>query len=287
MRIRKAVIPAAGFGTRMLPFTKAVPKELIPLIDKPVLQYVVEEAVAADIKDILIVISSGKEAIIRHFNPAYDLEQRLEREHKAELLAEIRAIDKLAHIHYVYQQELNGLGDAVLQAENFIGNEPFAVLLGDVVMDTPVTANLVKLSSRKNCSSVALESVPKEKLRRYGVIGGKEIEPNIFDVDQLIEKPDPDKAPSQLAVAARYVFTPEIFVELHHISRGLGNELQLTDAMHALLKHQSVFGYRIEGKRYDLGSKIGFITANVEFALKRDDLHLPMCEYLEKVKINC
>lgn len=270
--VKKAVIPAAGFGTRMLPFTKAVPKELIPLVDKPVIQYVVEEAAASGIEDILIVISSGKEAILRHFNPAFELEQRLEQSGKELLLGELREIGKGVNIQYVYQQQLNGLGDAVRYARSFAGNEPFALLLGDTVMDStcerPVIGQLIDVYSKYNSSVVAVSKVEPAKLSSYGVVGGTEAAPGITKISKMVEKPAPDKAPGNLAVTARYVFTPAIFDALADIEPGVNGELQLTDAMVKLLGCEDVYGCEISGVRYDLGSKAGFIAANVEFALR-------------------
>jgi len=287
-QVKKAVIPAAGFGTRMLPFTKAVPKELIPLVDKPVIQYVVEEAVSAGIEDVLIIISSGKEAIIRHFNPACELEARLQSSGKYELLFELQTLNKLAGIHYVYQQELNGLGDAVRLAERFVGDEPFALLLGDTVMDSyterSVTGQLIDASNAAGGSSVvAVSAVPPEKISSYGVIGGEKISPSLTRVTTMVEKPAPQDAPGNLAVAARYVFTPGIFAALAETGRGVGNEVQLTDAMKKLLTVEPLFGYEIEGKRFDLGSKAGFIAANVEFAMRDKKLSGALRSKLEEI----
>ncbi len=275
MRIRKAVIPAAGFGTRFLPFTKAVPKELIPVIDKPTIQYVVEEAVAAGIEDILIIISTGKQAIQDHFNPVFDLEQRLEQSGKIAELEALQKISSLANLHYVYQQELLGLGHAVLQAKPFIGNEPFAILLGDTVMtsDTaPVTKQLCDAFDTVQAPVVAMETVPMEKVSRYGVIGGTEESPGLYRVHEFIEKPSPAEAPSNLVVASRYVFTPEIFDYLEKTPRGKGGEIQITDAMKLMLADYPMYGRRIDGRRHDIGNKLEFVKSTIEFALKRDDL---------------
>ena len=274
--VRKAVIPAAGFGTRMLPFTKAVPKELLPLVDKPVIQYVVEEAINSGIDEILIILSSGKEAVINHFNPAYELEARLSASGKSELLAEITSIGSGAAISFIYQKQLNGLGDAVKLAEKFAGNDPFAVLLGDTVLDSgsdrPVTGQLLDEYSRCRHSVAAVEAVPQEKLSRYGVVGGTWERPGCMHVDTMVEKPAPGTAPSEFAVASRYVFTPEIFPALHATLPGKNNEIQLTDAMKQLAASGRLNARVIDGKRYDLGNKSGFITANVEFALRRSEL---------------
>ncbi|MDD3117368.1 MAG: UTP--glucose-1-phosphate uridylyltransferase GalU [Victivallaceae bacterium] len=274
MMIRKAVIPAAGFGTRFLPFTKSVPKEMIPLVDKPVIQYVVEEAVAAGITDILIVVSSGKMAIQEHFNPDPGLLARLEDNGRPALADELRAIDRMARLHFVYQQELKGLGDAVLQARGFVGDEPFAVLLGDTVTTSevfPVIGQLCAVSRQKGASVVALEEVPWEKTSRYGVIDGTAVAESVYKVKTFIEKPSPDEAPSNLAIAARYVFTPEIFGFLENTIPGKGGEIQLTDAMREMVRTIPMYGCRFDGRRHDIGDKLEFIKATVEFSLKRPE----------------
>ncbi len=285
--MRKAVIPAAGFGTRFLPFTKAVPKEMIPLIDKPVIQYVVEEAVAAGLTDILIIISGGKMAIQDHFNPEVALEQRLEKSGKTALLEELRVINRLANIHYVYQQELNGLGDAVSYAECFVGDEPFAILLGDTVTSSdvmPVTAQLVKTYEKVNASVVALEEVPWEKTSRYGVISGKTDDGSLYKVDKFVEKPAPADAPSNLVIASRYVFTPEIFECLKKTPRGKGNEIQLTDAMLLMLQQHPMYGLKVNGRRHDIGNKLDFIKSTVEFALQRPEFKDQIAAWLKTLK---
>ncbi|MFA6714632.1 MAG: UTP--glucose-1-phosphate uridylyltransferase GalU [Victivallales bacterium] len=282
--IKKAVIPAAGFGTRFLPFTKAVPKEMIPLVDKPVIQYVIEEAASAGITDILIIISSGKTAIQEHFNPDAGLETRLEATGKSEMLAELRRIDKLARLHYVYQQELNGLGDAVMYARSFVGDEPFAILLGDTVLSSdgkPVISQLLATYEQTRSSVVALEEVPWEKTSRYGVVDGKSEDGVLYKVNGFVEKPAPEKAPSNLAVASRYVFNPEIFDYLAATPRGKGNEIQLTDAMRLMLKDQAMYGYRFDGKRHDIGNKLDFVKATLEFALKRPEFKDEILKYIK------
>jgi UTP--glucose-1-phosphate uridylyltransferase len=286
--MRKAVIPAAGFGTRFLPFTKAVPKEMIPLIDKPVIQYVVEEAVAAGLTEILIIVSSGKMAIQEHFNPEIALEQRLEASGKTDLLQELKAISRLANIHYVYQQELNGLGDAVRYAECFVGNEPFAVLLGDTVTSSdlmPVTAQLVNAYEKVNAPVVALEEVPWEKTSRYGVISGQTGDGILYKIDRFVEKPAPAEAPSNLVIASRYVFTPEIFGYLKQTPRGKGREIQLTDAMLLMLGNHPMYGLKVSGKRHDIGNKLDFIKSTVEFALKRPEFKDQIAEWLQSLKL--
>ncbi len=284
MKISKAVIPAAGFGTRFLPFTKAVPKELVPVVDTPTIQYVVEEAVAAGIEDILIIVSSGKGAIQDHFNPSYELEQRLEASGKSEELECIRRINSMARIQYTYQQELLGLGHAVLQAEAFVGSDPFAILLGDTVTTSdskPVTAQLCAAYETTGAPVVALETVPEEKVSRYGVVGGKEESHDLYRVSEFVEKPSPEKAPSNLVVASRYVFTPEIFSYLKKTPRGKGGEIQITDAMKLMLADHPMYGWRINGRRHDIGNKLEFVKSTVEFALKREDLHDDLIEFLK------
>ncbi len=284
--IRKAVIPAAGFGTRFLPFTKAVPKEMIPLVDKPVVQYVIEEAAAAGITDILVIVSTGKMAIQDHFNPEPGLEARLEANGKTELLEELHNINKLANLHYVYQQELKGLGDAVLCARNFVGNEPFAILLGDTVLSSdykPVISQLLDAHEQTRSSVVALEEVPWEKTSRYGVIDGKSDDETLYKVDAFVEKPAPGEAPSNLVIASRYVFNPEIFDHLVRTPRGKGNEIQLTDAMRLMLGEQNMYGYKFNGKRHDIGNKLDFIKSTIEFALKRPEFKDDVLEYIKSL----
>lgn len=284
--VRKAVIPAAGFGTRFLPFTKSVPKEMIPLVDKPVIQYVVEEAVAAGITDILIVISTGKMAIQEHFNPEPGLMSRLEANGHTAWATELRAIEQMANLHYVYQQELKGLGDAVLQARSFVGDEPFAVLLGDTVTTSgtsSVIAQLISVYKKYNASVVALEQIPWEKTNRYGVIDGIALDDGIQKVKTFIEKPAPSEAPSNLAIAARYLFTPEIFNFLANTTPGKGSEIQLTDAMCEMVKNTSMYGCLVDGRRHDIGNKLEFIKSTVEFGLKRPEFREELSVWLRKL----
>lgn len=281
--IRKAVIPAAGFGTRFMPQAKAVPKEMLPLVDKPVIQYVVEEAAEAGIEDILIVISQGKEIIQQHFNHCFELEQRLTATGKQDILEQICEISSLANIHYVYQHELNGLGDAVAHARSFVGDEPFALLLGDTVTVAPqsgVLTQLRKVFEQYEASVVALEQVPREKVCRYGVMAGTLVAPDTYEVSDLVEKPPVNESPSDLVFAARYIFTPHIFDFLSRTSRGRGNEIQLTDAMRLMLEQQKMYGLKIAGHRYDIGNKLDFVKATLDFALQRDDMKEGIREYL-------
>ena len=280
----KAVIPAAGFGTRFLPFTKSVPKELIPIVDKPVIQYVVEEAVDSGIDDILIIISAGKESICQHFNPQFELEQRLEVSGKTKLLEELRNIGKGVRIQYVYQKELDGLGGALRYAKSFAAGEPVAVLLGDNVTsgERPVLSELLDVFKATSSSVVAVEEVPHEKVYKYGVIDGDSSDGYIYRLNDLVEKPDPDHAPSNLVVASRYVFTPEIFEELDHTPRGKNNEIQVTDAMRNLLKHQDMYAVKIKGRRHDAGDKLSFLLTTLEFALKRPEYRDSLLDFFRK-----
>jgi UTP--glucose-1-phosphate uridylyltransferase len=280
--IRKAVIPAAGFGTRFLPATKSQPKEMLPIVDKPVIQYVVEEAVAAGITDILMVIGKGKRAIEEHFDRNFELESELLEKGKEEDLAVIRRISDLADVHFVWQKELKGLGDAVSCARHHVGGEPFAVLLGDtlVVSPAPVTRQLVEAFERYQESVVALEEVDLSKIGRYGVIAGRPIADGMYLIEDFIEKPLPGEAPSNLAIAGRYVLTPEIFDYLDRTPRGKNNEIQLTDAMKLLVASRAMYGLRFEGRRYDIGNRLDFIKTNVRFALMRDDLRGELAGFL-------
>ena len=285
--VRKAVIPAAGFGMRFLPFTKSVPKELIPVVDKPVIQYVVEEAAESGIEEILIILSAGKEAIRQHFSPAPELEQRLRERGKQPLLDELAAIGGGVRISYVYQHELDGLGGAVKLAREFVGDEFFAVLLGDTVMSSttarPVTGQLIDAYKRYGAAAVAVEEVAPELVSRYGIIGGRTLAPDLVDVDVMIEKPAPAEAPSRLAVASRYLLSPSIFAALEQTPRGKGNEIQLTDAMRSLLGRERLIGCRIAGTRHDIGDKLSFLENTVEFALRRPEFRDRFMAFLKEV----
>ncbi len=273
--IRKAVIPAAGFGTRFLPATKSQPKEMLPIVDTPTIQYVVEEAVYSGITDILMIIGKGKRAIEEHFDRSYELEQQLVEKNKHKDLEHIRNITELANIHFVWQKELKGLGDAILYARHHVNEEPFAVLLGDTLIDQekdkPVTRQLMEIFDQHKKSVVALEEVDPSIVSRYGIIGGSQTEPDLFSIREFIEKPSPGEAPSNLAIASRYVFTPEIFHYLSKGKPGRNNEIQLTDAMHAMLAEHEMLGLRFSGKRYDIGNKLDFLKTNVVYGLKRGD----------------
>ncbi|HZI37102.1 MAG TPA: UTP--glucose-1-phosphate uridylyltransferase GalU [Acidimicrobiia bacterium] len=273
-KVRKAVIPAAGLGTRFLPATKSQPKEMVPVIDKPTIQYVVEEAVGAGITDILVITGRGKRAIEDHFDRNFELEFYLEQGKKDEELEQVQAISEMADIHYIRQRDPLGLGHAVSVARQHVGSEPFAVLLGDDIMvdDSKLLKSMLDVYERYGRSVVAVLEVAREDIKNYGCVTPEVMEENLVRVRSIVEKPKPEDAPSNLAVIGRYVFTPEIFDALDRITPGAGGELQLTDAMSLLLETQTVFGYSFETGRYDIGKKIDFLRATVELALDRDDL---------------
>ena len=282
----KAVIPAAGLGTRFLPATKNSPKEMLPLVDKPAIQYVVEEAVASGITDIIVVTGRGKRAIEDHFDRNVELEQLLERKGDEKQLAEMRRIAEMADIHYVRQREQKGLGHAVLCARKHVGDEPFAVLLGDDVVfsRTPCTRQLVDHFHRHEASVIAVERVPPERIESYGVVKvGKEKEPGLFPIEGLVEKPRRQDAPSDLGILGRYVLTPDVFDELERTPPGAKGEIQLTDALARLQQRQAMLAFAFEGKRYDLGDKLEWLKTNVEVALMRDEFRKPLLDYLRSV----
>lgn len=289
--IRKAIIPAAGWGTRFLPITKSQPKEMIPIVDTPVIQYVVEEAAASGITDILIIIGKGKRAIEEHFDRSPLLEDALKAAGRYEELEAIRKISDLANIHFVWQKEMNGLGDAIRYARDHVGNQPFAVLLGDTLIrgeEKPVTRQLMDVFARYNSPVVALEKVPMDVVHRYGVIDGSELEDHIYLARDFIEKPPRNEAPSNLAIASRYIFTPPIFDYLDKTKRGKGNEIQLTDAMRAMVKEHAMYGLAIDGIRYDIGNKLDFIKTNIIHGLGHpeigDALRAWLIDYAGKMK---
>ncbi len=273
--IKKAVIPAAGYGTRFLPITKSQPKEMIPIVDTPVIQYVVEEAVASGITDILMIIGKGKRAIEEHFDRSFQLEETLIQKQNYEMLQKIRKISNLANIHFVWQKEMNGLGDAIRYARYHVNNEPFAILLGDTLMKSdqePVTRQLINVFNKFGSSVVALEEVPQERIHQYGIINGEKISENTLLAKDWIEKPEPSEAPSNLAIASRYVFTPEIFEYLERVVPGKNNEIQLTDAMRLMVRDFPMYGLVFEGKRYDIGNKLGFLKTNILYALQDKEI---------------
>ncbi|QKZ12204.1 UTP--glucose-1-phosphate uridylyltransferase GalU [Spirosoma sp. KUDC1026] len=286
--IKKAVIPAAGLGTRFLPATKAQPKEMLPIIDRPTIQYVVQEAVDSGIEDILIITGKGKRTIEDHFDRNFELETRLEEKEDQLLLDEMRRLSDMANLHYVRQRELNGLGDAIRYARHHVGNEPFAVLLGDTIMDSviPVTQQLIDTYQQYGCSVIAVEEVPQDKVNRYGIVGGKSLSDRIMELTTLVEKPAVAEAPSNLAIAGRYILTPEIFSMLEQTPMGKNNEIQLTDAMLLLLKRENLYAHRIEGKRHDIGNKLDFLKTTVEFALKRPEFADKFRTFLEEILRN-
>jgi UTP--glucose-1-phosphate uridylyltransferase len=286
--IRKAVFPAAGLGTRFLPATKAQPKEMLPLVDKPVIQYVIEEAVASGIEDIIIVTGRGKNAIEDHFDVSFELEKVLEMRGEHEKLEVVRDISSMINLSYVRQKEALGLGHAILVAKELVGNEPFAVFLGDDVIDAKVPAmrQLMKVFDKVQSSVVALEEVDRSRTKDYGVISGRLKDERLYEVRDLVEKPDPAHAPSNLAIIGRYILTPEIFRHLEKTRADKRGEIQLTNGLRSLLKDQPIYGYQFQGKRYDTGNKLGFLKATVEFALKRQDLGDDFREYLLSLSLD-
>ncbi len=282
--IKKAVIPAAGFGTRFLPATKAQPKEMLPIIDTPTIQYVVQECVDSGIEDILIVSGKGKRSIEDHFDRNFELESRIQEKEDEALYTQLRHIESMANIHFIRQKELNGLGDAIYHARFHCKHEPFAVLLGDTIIDSviPVTQQLIDSYEQYGQTVVAVETVPWEKVSRYGIIGGNNLSDRVLQLNELVEKPEQNQAPSNLAIAGRYILTPEIFRALEKTPRGKGNEIQLTDALRILLKEEGIIATIMEGKRYDIGNKMDFLKTTVEFALKRKEFAEGFEEFLRE-----
>ena len=293
MRVRKAVFPAAGLGTRFLPATKAQPKEMLPLVDKPIIQYGVEEALASGCDQIIIITGRGKTAIEDHFDVSYELEKMLEERGKTELLSIVRQISDMIHVAYVRQKEAMGLGHAVLMARELVGNEPFAVLLADDVIDAkkPCLRQMMDVFEESQCSIIATQEVNGPAISSYGVLDAQKIEGKFdgraFNVRSLVEKPKQEEAPSNLAIIGRYILTPTIFETLERTPLGAGGELQLTDGLRGLLSQgENIYGYTFDGKRHDAGDKLGFLKATVEFALKRPDLGPDFAEYLRTLKID-
>jgi UTP--glucose-1-phosphate uridylyltransferase len=285
--ITKAVIPAAGLGTRFLPVTKSMPKEMLPIIDKPIIQFAVEEAIASGIEDIIIITGRGKRAIEDYFDTSPELESHLVQNKKYELLQEVKNISSLVDIHYIRQKEPKGLGDAVLKAEKHIGDEPFAVLLGDDIINskTPCIKQLTNLFERYNKPIIAVEEVPKEKVSSYGMIKGRERGESIYLIEDIIEKPSLEEVPSNIGTIGRYILTPEIFDCIKETPPGKGNEIQLTDAIRMLItkENKDVYAYKFRGKRYDAGDKLGYVKAIIDFALEREDLKGEIERYLRKI----
>ncbi|MEC0667019.1 UTP--glucose-1-phosphate uridylyltransferase GalU [Priestia flexa] len=286
-KVRKAIIPAAGLGTRFLPATKAMPKEMLPIVDKPTIQYIIEEAVESGIEDIIIVTGKGKRAIEDHFDYAPELEQNLLEKGKIELLEKVRKSSNI-DIHYIRQKEPKGLGHAVWCARNFIGDEPFAVLLGDDIVqaETPGLRQLINQYEETLSSVIGVQTVADNETHRYGIVDPSGSEGRRYQVENFVEKPAPGTAPSNLAIMGRYIFTPEIFTFLEEQEIGAGGEIQLTDAIQKLNTIQRVFAYDFEGKRYDVGEKLGFIETSIEFALQDEELKAPLLKFLTKVMEN-
>ncbi len=284
--VKKAIIPAAGLGTRFLPVTKAMPKEMLPIVDKPTIQYIVEEAIESGIEDIIIVTGKGKRAIEDHFDHNFELEENLVKKEKFDILEKVNAASNV-DLHYIRQKDPKGLGHAVWCARKFIGNEPFAVLLGDDIVqaETPGLRQLIQQYEETQCSVVGVQQVADNETHRYGIVDPRTIEGRRYQVNNFVEKPKPGKAPSNLAIMGRYVFTPEIFTFLDKQQIGAGGEIQLTDAIQMLHELQNVYAYDFEGKRYDVGEKLGFVKTNIEFALKNEEIKEELYEYLvQKMK---
>ncbi|MCI9304610.1 UTP--glucose-1-phosphate uridylyltransferase GalU [Clostridium sp.] len=282
MKVRKAIIPAAGLGTRFLPATKAQPKEMLPIVDKPTIQYIIEEAVASGIEEILIITGRNKKSIEDHFDKSVELEMELEKSGKKEMLELVRGISDMVDIHYIRQKEPRGLGHAINCAKSFVGNEPFAVMLGDDVVDSevPCLKQLINCFNEYKTTILGVQTVEFDNVNKYGIIDGLPIENRVYKVKKLVEKPSVEEAPSNIAILGRYIITPQIFKVLENTKPGKGNEIQLTDALETLIKSEAMYAYNFEGRRYDVGDKLGFLEATVEFALKREGLREEFIEYL-------
>ncbi|QZY55344.1 UTP--glucose-1-phosphate uridylyltransferase GalU [Crassaminicella profunda] len=286
MKVRKAIIPAAGLGTRFLPATKAQPKEMLPIVDKPTLQYIIEEAVNSGIEEILIITGRNKKSIEDHFDRSVELEFELEKKGKKDMLKEVRKISDMVNIHYIRQKEPKGLGHAIHCAKSFIGNEPFAVLLGDDIVHNPSKPCLKQMIEKYDeykTTILGVQGVETEDVSKYGIVEGKYIEDGVYKVKGLVEKPSVEEAPSNVAILGRYIITAKIFEILEHTKPGKGGEIQLTDALKELARKEAMYAYNFEGKRYDVGNKLGFLEATVEFALRREDLREEFLKYLLKV----
>jgi UTP--glucose-1-phosphate uridylyltransferase len=285
MKVRKAIIPAAGLGTRFLPATKAMPKEMLPIVDKPTIQYIVEEAIESGIEDIIIVTGKGKRAIEDHFDNSFELEQNLLEKRKFELLNEVQKSSNMIDIHYIRQKEPRGLGHAIWCARKFIGDEPFAVLLVDDIVRAkkPCLKQMMEQYENHDSSIIGVQHVLDNEVSRYGIVDGFEIADRLFSINHLVEKPKVEEAPSNLAIMGRYILTPRIFEILHNQAPGAGGEIQLTDAIAELNRYESVYAYEFEGKRYDVVEKMGFIQTTIEYALLRDDLRYGLLEYLSEL----
>lgn len=287
MKIKKAVFPVAGLGTRFLPATKASPKEMMPLVDKPLIQYVVEEAIDAGIEEMIMITGRGKNAIEDHFDISFELEHTLKGKNNNEMLEEVQRISNLVDFWYIRQKEPLGLGHAILRTKDLIGSEPFAVLLGDDIIhsNVPAIKQLISVYEKYNASVIAVEKVDKKDISSYGVIAPKEIEERVYQIMDMVEKPPSSDAPSDLAIIGRYILTPQIFEALEKTDADKSGEIQLTNGLRRLLKHQVIYAHRFEGKRYDAGNKLGFLKATVEFALRRPDLGNDFREYLKGLEL--
>ncbi|ERI90780.1 UTP--glucose-1-phosphate uridylyltransferase [Clostridiales bacterium oral taxon 876 str. F0540] len=288
MQVKKAIIPAAGLGTRFLPATKAQPKEMLPIVDKPTIQYIIEEAVASGIEEILIITGRNKRAIEDHFDKSVELEQELESHGKEELLSMVKDITNMVNIHYIRQKEPKGLGHAISCAKTFVGREPFAVMLGDDVVDSkvPCLKQLIDCYTEYKTTILGVQEVPMSDVSKYGIVKGMHIEDRVYKVKDLVEKPKEEEAPSNIAILGRYIITPQIFDILDNTAPGKGGEIQLTDALRTLIQSEAMYAYNFEGRRHDVGDKLGFLEATVEFALKREDLQRPFLEYLLTIRNN-
>jgi len=287
LKIKKAVFPVAGLGTRFLPATKASPKEMMPLVDKPLIQYVVEEAIDAGIEEVIMITGRGKNAIEDHFDISFELEHSLKGKNQSKMLEEVQRISNLVDFWYIRQKEPLGLGHAILRTKDLIGNEPFAVLLGDDIIhsEVPTIKQLMNIHEKYNASVIAVEKVDKKDISGYGVIEPKKLDERVYQIMDMVEKPSPQDAPSDLAIIGRYILTPEIFTALEKTVPDKSGEIQLTYGLRHLLKQQVVYAYQFEGKRYDAGNKLGFLKATVEFALRRPDLGDKFREYLKGLNL--
>lgn len=285
-KIRKAIIPAAGLGTRFLPATKAQPKEMLPIVDKPTIQYIIEEAVASGIEEILIITGRNKKCIEDHFDKSVELEMELEKNNKIELLELVRNISDMVDIHYIRQKEPKGLGHAIRGAKTFVGNEPFAILLGDDVVynpEKPCLKQLIDCYDEYKTSILGVQTVPENDVYKYGIVDGIVVEDKVCKVKGLVEKPSVEDAPSNTAILGRYIVTPRIFDILDNTRPGKGNEIQLTDALLTLIKEEAMYAYNFEGRRYDVGDKLGFLQATVEYALRKPELKDDFIKYLKTI----
>lgn len=283
-KIRKAIIPAAGLGTRFLPATKAQPKEMLPIVDKPTIQYIVEEAIASGIEEILIITGRNKKSIEDHFDKSVELEMELEKHNKNQLLELVQDISEMVDIHYIRQKEPKGLGHAIRCAKTFVGDEPFAILLGDDIVynpEKPCLKQLMDCYNEYKTSILGVQTVPEEDVNKYGIVDGIQIEDRVSKVKGLIEKPSIEEAPSNIAILGRYIVTPRIFDILDNTKPGKGNEIQLTDALLQLVKEEAMYAYNFEGRRYDVGDKLGYLQATVEYALRKPELREGFIDYLE------